>query len=85
MYKVELSIKAKKQLYKLNRILKHRIVKNLERIRVRPHAYIKKLVGSPYYSLRVGDYRIILDVQDGKLIIFVIELGHRKNIYQRGK
>ena len=83
MYEVELSIKAQKQLYKLNKILKYRIVKTLERIRIRPHAHIKKLVGSSYYSLRVGEYRVILNVQDGKLIIFVIELGHRKNIYDK--
>jgi len=52
----------------------------LERIRIRPYPYVKKLVGSPYFRLRVGDYRVILDIKENELIIHVLELGHRKNI-----
>ena len=81
MYDLIYSDEARKQLKKLNKELQIRILNTLERIRLRPHSYIKKLVGDPYFSLRSGDYRIILDIQDNKLIIFVIEVGHRKNIY----
>jgi len=35
------------------------------------------------YRLRVGDYRVIMDIFDNKLKIHVIELGHRKNIYKK--
>lgn len=71
-----------KQLEKLSKDVQQRIVSSLERIRMLPFSHVKRLVAEPYYSFRVGDYRVILDIQREKLIIFVIELGHRKNIYQ---
>ena len=83
MYELIYSDEVLKQLKKSDNILKKRIIATLERMRFRPHSYTKKLVGSPYFSLRVGDHRIILDIQDNKLIIFVIELGHRRNIYKK--
>ena len=83
MYELIYSDEARKQLKKLNKELQARILHTLERIRPRPTHHIKKLVGNPYFSLRVGDYRVILDIQDNKLIIFVIEVGHRKNIYKK--
>ena len=81
MYRVEFSQTAEKQFYKLDKEIQDRIINGLERIRIRPFHFVIKLIGSPYYRLRVGDYRVILDIKEDKLIIFVIELGHRKNIY----
>ena len=46
-------------------------------------ADIKKLVGQPLYRLRVGDYRVIFDVQKEKLIILILTVGHRSKIYDR--
>ena len=82
MYSIEFSQTAEKQLYKLERKIQVRIVSALERIRVRPYPHIKKLIGSPYFRLRVGGHRVILDIKEDRLIIFIIELGHRKNIYK---
>jgi len=73
---------AKKYLKKLNAQDKIRIICSLERCRIRPHAHVKKLIASPYYRLRIGPYRAILDIAEGKLLILVIEIGHRKNIYK---
>jgi mRNA interferase RelE/StbE len=81
MFNVEFSKTAEKQFYRLNKDLQIRIVSVLERIRIHPYPHVKKLVGCPYFRLRVGDYRLILDIRENNLIIFVIELGHRKNIY----
>jgi mRNA interferase RelE/StbE len=83
MFEVEFSQLAEKQLLKLPNDVQIRIVSTLDRIKIRPHAHILKLVGSPYFRLRVGDYRVILDVQGNTLLIFVISIGHRKNIYQK--
>jgi mRNA interferase RelE/StbE len=82
MYSVELSKKAEEQHFKLPKEIRLRIIHALERIRIRPHYFVKRLVGSPYYRLRVGDYRIIMDIQQDRLIILVLEIGHRKNIYK---
>ncbi len=81
MYSIIFNPFAEKQLKKLDNNLQRRILDVLNRIRIRPHHFIKRLVGSPYFRLRVGDYRIILDIQNDKLVIVVVELGHRKNIY----
>ena len=78
---VVFSQSAEKDFYKLEISLQKRIISSLERIRIRPYPHVKKLVGNPYFRLRVGDYRLILDIQDGTLVIFVIELGYRKNMY----
>ena len=80
MYEIILSDKAKKQLSKLDKIIQVRIGSVFERIKVRPHHFVKNLVGSPYFRLRVGDYRVILDIKNNELLILVVEIGHRKNI-----
>lgn len=46
----------------------------------RPSGY-KKLVGRDGYRIRIGDYRVIYDIHDNMLIIDVISLGHRKEVY----
>ena len=82
MYEIGFSVTAEKQLYKLEKEAQIRIISTLERIRVRPYSYVKRLAGSPYFRLRAGDYRVILDIKENTLMIFVIEVGHRKDIYK---
>lgn len=83
MYEIIFSETALKHLKKLERSIQKRIITALERIRIRPESFVKRLVGESYYRLRVGDYRVILDIQQKNLIILVIEVGHRKKIYKR--
>lgn len=83
-YTVMFSDFADKQLSKLPTYIQNRIISTLKRCQVRPHAHVKKLVGCKYFRLRVGDYRVIMDIIDNQLIIHVIEVGHRKKIYKRG-
>ena len=47
----------------------------------RPQGY-RKLKGRDGFRIRVGDYRIIYDIFDSELVVDVIDLGHRKNIYE---
>lgn len=81
MYKIKLSAESKKFLKKLNKIEKKRILDTLKRCRIRPHSHVKKLISSPYFRLRIGNYRAILDIVDGNLIIYVLEINQRKSIY----
>jgi mRNA interferase RelE/StbE len=55
---------------------------NIRTIKIRPQVHVTKLVGDPGYRLRVGDYRVILDIDEGNLFILVINIGHRKKIYK---
>ncbi len=83
MYEIIFSQKAKKQLFKLEKNTQERIIATLERIRIRPEDFVTKLIGDPGYKLRVGDYRLIMDIDNNNLLILVIKVGHRKDIYKR--
>ncbi|WP_298667660.1 type II toxin-antitoxin system RelE/ParE family toxin [uncultured Methanofollis sp.] len=51
-----------------------------------PQSHVKKLKGhqsSPVYSLRVGQYRVILSIDGDIMVIFVIEIGNRSKIYRK--
>ena len=61
-YELIFSRRSIKQLTKLELRDRERIIAALERIRIRPETHVKKLVGEKVYRLRVGDYRVILDI-----------------------
>ena len=81
MYELILSNKIKLQLKKLPEDMKNRIGRSLEKIRIRPHHFVKRIVGTKFFALRSGDHRIILDIVNKDLVIYALELGHRKKIY----
>jgi mRNA interferase RelE/StbE len=60
-----------------------RIVSALEEIINEPGAHTRKLEGSPLFSFRVGEYRILLDIRRNTLLILVVGVGHWRTIYQR--
>lgn len=47
----------------------------------RPYGY-KKLKGEEAYRIRVGKYRIIYEINDDIIIVTVVSVGHRKDIYK---
>ncbi|MCL5783447.1 MAG: type II toxin-antitoxin system RelE/ParE family toxin [Candidatus Thermoplasmatota archaeon] len=83
-YEVLFSDLALKQLRKLDQEIRQRIIATIERIRIRPDEYVRKLVGDDGYRLRVGNYRIIVDLDKERLVILVLRIGHRKNVYGGG-
>jgi len=48
-----------------------------------PFRMVLRLTNSLFYRLRVGNYRVILDLQQSKMIIFVVETDHRGKIYKK--
>ena len=82
MYSIEFSQTAEKQFFNLEENIQERIINVLERIKARPYHFVKRKEGTPYFIARIGEYRVILDIRNELLKIFVIELGHRKNIYE---
>lgn len=86
MYGIEFTHSAAKELEKVYRIdkkLYQRILYAIEPLRESPFLG-KRLKGklSGDYSLRIGDYRVIYTVNKNKLVIYIIDLGHRKEIYR---
>ena len=81
-YEVRFTETALNQLRKLEKEIQIRIIAILERVKISPERYLRKLKGRPEYRLRVGDYRILILVDREKLILLVVDVGHRKNIYK---
>ena len=75
------SASAIKDLKKIDRPIAKRIFETVTRLKKDPYHNIIKLTNSPYYRLRVGDYRVILDMEKNKLRILIIKIGHRNKIY----
>ena len=81
-YNIFLTDFAKKQLSKLDKQIAKRITKKLHEISNDPFLYVSKLVGQDLYKLRVGDHRVLMTIQQDKLIIIVAEVRHRRNVYK---
>ncbi|MCY3411993.1 MAG: type II toxin-antitoxin system RelE/ParE family toxin [Candidatus Heimdallarchaeota archaeon] len=82
-YRILFTSYAKKKVDKLPSDVKDRIEGALLRIQVRPFDYVERLVNHPYYKLRVGDYRLIMEIIEEDIVILVVEVGHRRNIYKK--
>ncbi len=87
-YRVHYTKKAEKILSKLDsfdrKLILSWIGKNLEGC-ANPRAHGKSLVGnkSGEWRYRVGDYRIIAEIQDDRVVILVVALGHRRDVYEK--
>lgn len=84
-YRVELTTAAAKQVKKLPKPARDRVVDAIEDLAddPRPHG-AKKLAGEKTaWRVRVGDYRVIYDVQDKALVVTVVRAAHRRDVYDR--
>jgi mRNA interferase RelE/StbE len=77
---------AQKQLeriFRSDKSVAQRIVTKLDSITDNPFALTDKLQGSRLRKLRVGVYRVIISLEERKITIFVVEVGHRSKIYDK--
>ena len=84
-YKIQWKRSAKKELKKLDKQTINRILLAVENLTENPlRSGGKKLVGSDsIYRIRVGDYRIIYNIESCTLTIEIIKVGHRRQIYRQ--
>ena len=82
-YCIEILRSAQKQLSKINRQDQDRIISSIESLANNPRPDgCKKLSGRPAWRIRIGSYRVIYEIQDEKLIVLVVRIGHRREIYR---
>ena len=83
MYELKYKKKAIKALARINEPYYSAIIKAIDELaeNPRPHGY-KKLTGRSGYLIRVGAYRIIYDIFDTTLIVEIVNLGSRSDIYE---
>ena len=82
-YKVNYTAKARKNLKNLPPGVAQRIILSINGIRDDPYARAKKIKGAkrhPLYTRHVGDYRVIMDITEDRLLIMVMEIGHRSKV-----
>ena len=82
-YLLDFSKQALKELEKINEPFYYNIKEAISKLTENPrhNGYIK-LNGRDGYRIRIGDYRVIYDIFDTQLIIEIVTLGHRKDIYE---
>lgn len=73
---------AAREMKKLDRVVAKRIFEKVGGLEEEPYRHVTKLAGVPYYRMRVGDYRVILDIENDELRVLVLKIGHRKKIYK---
>ncbi|GKS58592.1 hypothetical protein YTPLAS18_21190 [Nitrospira sp.] len=83
-YSILLAPSAELQLKALTAPVQKRLVKRLKSLRETPRPDgVKKLAGEDdLYRIREGDYRIIYTIQDKNLIVLVVKIGDRKEVYR---
>jgi len=83
-YKIEWKNSAYKELQKLPRPMITRVVAAVSDLANDPFPNgVKKLVGSEFsYRIRVGNYRVVYEVFQGRLVIEIVRVRHRKDVYR---
>ena len=83
VWEVVWSAKSVKQLGKIDKKNTQKIYDSVLDCIQDPFKTVMRLTNSPFYRLRIGSYRVILDLQQNKMIIFVVETDHRGRIYKK--
>ena len=84
-YRIEVKRSAAKALKKIPIPDRRRICEKIESLAEElPSPESTKMKGeNPFHRVRVGDYRIIYEIQDEVLVILILKVGHRKDIYRK--
>jgi mRNA interferase RelE/StbE len=82
-YSIELTRSAEKDLRRIDKSKISRIYKQIELLTANPRPDgVKKLAGADRtYRIRIGDYRVVYEIEDKVLLILVIRIAHRKDVY----
>lgn len=83
-YEVRFARPVAKELRRLDRREAKRLVEAAEALADDPRPTgAEKVQGSPYLRIRVGNYRIVYEVRDEELVVLVVKVGHRREVYRR--
>ncbi|MBD0345954.1 MAG: type II toxin-antitoxin system RelE/ParE family toxin [Coleofasciculus sp. Co-bin14] len=83
-YSIEFLRTALKELSKLPKDVQQRIADKIEQLKTNPYPPgVKALTnGNGRLRVRVADYRVVYRIEEDKLVILIIKVGHRRNIYK---
>jgi len=83
-YRIALSPMAARQLRKLDAQVRRRIQAALDLLaeQPRPPSATRLVGGAGEWRVRTGDYRIVYEIEDERLLILVLRIGHRREVYE---
>ena len=83
-YRIKVQRSAAKALKKIPKLDRKRIGKKIDSLAEKlPNPDTTKMKGNnPFHKVRVGEYRIVYEIQDDVLLILIVKVGHRKDIYR---
>ena len=83
-YSIEVKRSAAKALKKIPKPDRKRVSEKIDSLAEKlPNPDITKMKGNnPFHKVRVGNYRIIYEIQDDVLLVLIVKIGHRKDIYR---
>lgn len=84
-YRVEVAPAAERDIKRLPRPIQIQIIRRIDKLAddPRPHG-VEKITGSDHtYRVRSGDYRILYTINDRELLVLVVKIGDRKEVYRR--
>lgn len=83
-YKIRIKPSAVKELEKLPKKALQKIVTKIKSLSDDPRSPgCEKLSGEEKYRIRQGNYRIVYAIEDDILVIFVVKIGHRRDVYKK--
>jgi mRNA interferase RelE/StbE len=83
-YNILLTKSAAKELERVPTRDRHRIVSRISALADEPRPMgVEKLSGDDKYRIRRGDYRILYEIVDAELIVTVVRIGNRRDVYRR--
>lgn len=83
-YRIVIKKSAAKEIEKIEKKDRIRIVEKIRSLVSDPHpAGSKKLSGQEKYKIRQGNYRILYQILNEELVIYVVKVGHRSDIYKK--
>lgn len=82
-YSIEILRSAQKQLARIDRKAQSRIINAIKELGSNPRpSGSKKLSGRPAWRIRIGNYRVIYEIQDDQLVVLIVTIGARKDVYR---
>ncbi len=84
-FTIEFRPAAAREFKKLPHTAKERLGEEIEKLAENPRPpSVKKMAGAEnLWRVRVGDYRIIYEIQDARLIVLIVTIGHRREVYRK--
>ena len=82
-YSIKFSPKARRQLRNLSPLIQKQIGLAIEQLAEDPRSLnCKKMQGMNAWRIRTGNYRVMYEIHDGIVLILVLALGHRRDVYR---